>query len=543
MSRKSYLRLAGIGVLGLFLGFMTAILPKNNDLLAAPGEAIAPLDRVPADAALFVHFEAGDLWNHEVVSAVRKKYPEETKGLLSEMIKEMGIDPENLNSLTFFFPKMPAGPGDETLFILQVTTKKPYDQKTILKEVREKNKKPDGEFIELGGGSKLKLNFTTPSQFTLLHETLIEDFKKGATKITKGVQEETLKSARSGKYQTSFGIDPSQLPNEIFTATPPEVQPFLPLLKTKGIFVSGKLDANLTLDARFVAEAEDKAVDAERSFNLLMKVAENGIDSLVKDPKALAKGDEYILPLLKELQKSLQQVSAKRDGNAVTASFSIKADSKLYVEPFANYFLKRKSLAGNSRSQNNLKQIALALHNYESAYGVFPPSAICDKRGKPLLSWRVAILPYIEQNALYQQFKLDEPWDSEHNLKLSKVLIKVYEMPNKDSKPGLTHYRVFTGNDAFFDPIQGTKISQVADGTSNTLMVFEGSEGTPWTKPDEVEFDPKKLVKPLFLFTNGLCNVAFADGSVRTISEKVDEKIWRLLIQKNDGNPIPNFDE
>src|SRR5262245_11036025 len=75
-------------------------------------------------------------------------------------------------------------------------------------------------------------------------------------------------------------------------------------------------------------------------------------------------------------------------------------------------------------SANNLKQIGLALHNYHDTYGKLPPAAICDKAGKPLLSWRVAILPFIEQNALYKQFKLDEPWDSEHNKKLAEVLVK-----------------------------------------------------------------------------------------------------------------------
>src|SRR5262245_39481877 len=77
------------------------------------------------------------------------------------------------------------------------------------------------------------------------------------------------------------------------------------------------------------------------------------------------------------------------------------------------------------RSSNNLKEIGLALHNYHAAHNHFPPAAICDKDGQPLLSWRVAILPYIEQANLYRQFKLDEPWDSEHNKQWSAVVVKL----------------------------------------------------------------------------------------------------------------------
>src|SRR5207249_2796575 len=76
-------------------------------------------------------------------------------------------------------------------------------------------------------------------------------------------------------------------------------------------------------------------------------------------------------------------------------------------------------------SQNNLKQIGLAMHNYHDTYRHFPPQALTDKNGKPLLSWRVAVLPFIEQDNLYRQFKLDEPWDSEHNRKLLERMPKL----------------------------------------------------------------------------------------------------------------------
>jgi prepilin-type processing-associated H-X9-DG protein len=190
---------------------------------------------------------------------------------------------------------------------------------------------------------------------------------------------------------------------------------------------------------------------------------------------------------------------------------------------------------------NNLKQIGLAMHSYHDAYQHFPPAAICDKKGKPLLSWRVAILPFIEQDALYKQFKLDEPWDSEHNIKLSRALVKVYmhpQAPPEAMEKGLSYYRLFYGKDAPFDLVVGKGLNAIADGTSNTFMVVEAEEGVPWTKPDDFEYDAKKPLPKFGKFSAGGFNALFCDGSVRFISESTPEKTLRAFITANGGEVI-----
>ena len=88
-------------------------------------------------------------------------------------------------------------------------------------------------------------------------------------------------------------------------------------------------------------------------------------------------------------------------------------------------------------ASNNLKQLALGIHNFHSAYRKLP-AARTDENGQPLLSWRVAILPFIEQQALYEQFHLDEPWDSEHNLKLIDQMPATFTDPSLMLPPGMT---------------------------------------------------------------------------------------------------------
>jgi hypothetical protein len=172
------------------------------------------------------------------------------------------------------------------------------------------------------------------------------------------------------------------------------------------------------------------------------------------------------------------------------------------------------TLARLSQSQNNLKQIGLAMHHFHSAYNQFPPAVIYGPDGKPWHSWRVLILPYVEQHPLYQQYRFDEPWDGPNNRQLLEKMPAVYRDPiYKDAGDPFTHYAAATGPGTAFpidkripsqpprrdrpadtpaDLLLGaTRIYEMRDGTSNTLLV--GSVGPerkiPWMKPEDVVVD------------------------------------------------------
>jgi hypothetical protein len=189
-----------------------------------------------------------------------------------------------------------------------------------------------------------------------------------------------------------------------------------------------------------------------------------------------------------------------------------------------------------------MKQLALAIHNYEAATGELPKD-IVDKDGKPILSWRVLILPYIEQNALYNEFKLDEPWDSANNKQWSQAMVKVFLSPEATlpAKPdwGLTSYRGISGPGAAFEPGKKLKFTDFTDGTSNTIMLIETDELVPWAKPGDFPFDPKK---PLPKITppgkRDVFLVAMADGSVRTISTSISEKTLKAAFTRNGGEKL-----
>jgi prepilin-type processing-associated H-X9-DG protein len=184
-----------------------------------------------------------------------------------------------------------------------------------------------------------------------------------------------------------------------------------------------------------------------------------------------------------------------------------------------------REAARRAQCTNNLKQIALALHNYHSAEGSLPPAYTLDDQGNPGLSWRVLILPYMDQGPLYSQFKLDEPWDSPANQALLSMIPGTYACPsNPDTGPvsGNTGYAVLSGPGSAFPGAESLDFADVADGVSNTLGVVETSQPVPWTKPQDLPFDaslPDAGLSAIGSRHPGGFNAAMLDGSIRFLRE------------------------
>jgi len=228
---------------------------------------------------------------------------------------------------------------------------------------------------------------------------------------------------------------------------------------------------------------------------------------------------------------------------------ALQLDDELLFDFGAKIVLRLQEAAGRAEHVNNLKMIVLGMHNYLDSHGAFPARAgyglkeakfVKDKR--PLLSWRVFMLPYIEQDNLYQQFHLDEPWDSEHNKKLIAMIPPVFRSANeKLSAEGKTRIVAPVGKDMAFEPNgEGTKINDFTDGTSNTILLLEAAEdrAVVWTKPDDLEIDVNEPKTGVFDPDAKSFLAALADGSVRTIPKKIESKMLLYLFLRNDGNPV-----
>jgi RNA polymerase sigma factor (sigma-70 family) len=220
-----------------------------------------------------------------------------------------------------------------------------------------------------------------------------------------------------------------------------------------------------------------------------------------------------------------------------------KPGEKLSPEELAKYkeaVEKVREAAARAQSQNNLKQIGIAFHIYHDAYKHLPAHAIYSKDGKPLLSWRVAILPFIEEAPLYNQFKLDEPWDSPHNKKLIPLMPKIYEpLGGAKAGEGRTFLQVVTGPDTIFEGEKPMKLAQITDGTSNTLLVIEAKEAVEWTRPADLVLPKEKDKAPAVggTFKGGI-NALFCDGSVRFLRPDLPAELLRAIITPRGSETV-----
>jgi hypothetical protein len=212
---------------------------------------------------------------------------------------------------------------------------------------------------------------------------------------------------------------------------------------------------------------------------------------------------------------------------------------------------KVREAAARTQSMNSLRQLGLAMHNYNDQYSKLPAAASKGKDGQPLLSWRVALLPYLDLEAerLFREFRLDEPWDSPHNLTLVARMPKVYAQVDRPTpQPGMTYFQVITTPpDVPYDsakcaPFGGPHPPRIPasfpDGSSNTILIAEAADPVIWTKPDDVVYRPDG---PLPRFGDPSKNyflAGLADASVRSVPRTVSDTTLRRVITPADGNII-----
>jgi prepilin-type processing-associated H-X9-DG protein len=178
---------------------------------------------------------------------------------------------------------------------------------------------------------------------------------------------------------------------------------------------------------------------------------------------------------------------------------------------------KVREAANRTACQNQLKQLAIAMHKYHSVHGRFPPAVVYSKDGKPLYSWRVLLLPYVEADNVYSQFKLDEPWDSPTNINLLPLMPETFREPSQPTSDTGTFYQVLVGSGTAFEDRQGARLQDFTNGVSNTLLIVEAEDAVPWSKPADLPYDPNQPFPKLGQRHGGGANAAMADGAVRFI--------------------------
>jgi hypothetical protein len=267
--------------------------------------------------------------------------------------------------------------------------------------------------------------------------------------------------------------------------------------------------------------------------------------------------DSTLLPpapsIGRHLQPSVTTVSRAEDGVDLEShqTLPIGGVGELTLLPAFMWFWAPMPLAPQvsvaalptqtNASMNNMKQLGLGLINYHDAMASFPAAAAGQKAKQPPVSWRVLILPFVEQEALYKQYHFDEPWDSENNKKLIPLMPNVFAAPgSKKAADGKTNYLAVVGDDYALAKDKGRRLPEITDGTSNTIMLVEASDekAVPWTKPEDLTPDKTKPIAGLV----GLRRRAFlalgADGAAHVVPADVSAETLNALFTRAGGEAV-----
>ena len=527
------------GAACVLLGALLLAVLTTENALPADDEAKATalpsdLAKIPSDGLLAASARIADLWTGDILKSVHAKYQKEIDEATKSFVSPFGLPVEQIERLTVMLLD-PVPASKEPLFLTHTVA--PYDLAKILAAYKNvKPKKHKKETIYVGDEDwavyPLDDRSLVYGQFNEIRTLIDRPQPK-----TPGPLAGMLRLA-AGKHSLVLGMNVKKFNDEVGENLPGEIEPFRPLLQAQVGTMVVDLGKQSRLETALHFETEKDAKEAikpgQTSLTLLRAGLERGIAELGKEKDA--KG---VIQLLKQFQEPLKTTRIDQKDTTLHAAIAVEIDPATAGLMFVESVQKMRDSAERSQRANNLKQIALAMHNYNATLGHLPAQATYDKNGKPMLSWRVMILPYIEQQNLYNQFHLNEPWDSEHNKKLLAKMPKTYISPQQDEKSikeHLTYYQGFVGKGAFFEGKKGLRLPQdFPDGTSNTIMIVEASKGVPWTKPEDIPYDADKPLPKLGLPGSTNYLAALCDGSVRTITPKLTERTLRTAITRNDG--------
>ncbi|TWT29416.1 DUF1559 family PulG-like putative transporter [Blastopirellula retiformator] len=565
----------------ILVGFLAATMVISPQLAVHAQEAgqsnTGPqLQYIPQDAVGMGFLRTEPL----LTSAFAQNYPVEVAEAFGA--KYLGFNPMKISSITFYaVAPSPAAPAPQVVAVVKVSEKIDADEGFLAGIGEFAEDLTDRDLVKEALPDLQGKAFRVPSfpvddfaahlvddqTFLIgtmlgIAEALDRDLKKEHSDPAK------LLAATSENAEVALvlNVDPVRDPIEGFVKSQSIPFPFavykqLPIA-TKSISLRGQLSDKAALTLSIDAVDKEGVETLEYLVGFTMGMAQA---ALVDEAKRQAESEDeieaamgrYQLRMAESLLKTLEP---KRDGTSLKitleqADGGSAAMSVAVIGVLIGLLLpavqQARAAARRAQSTNNLKQIALSMHVFHDTYKHFPPQAITDKDGKKLLSWRVALLPLLGYNELYEKFHLDEPWDSEHNSQLIEEMPDIFINPNSTAPHGSTNYVVPLGKGmAFEEPgptpegqkfAKGTSLYSMTDGTSNTLLCVENNYDAAviWTQPEDLEVDLTDVWKDLGKSQVGGFNAAFADGSVRLISDQTSAKRLQLLLQRNDGQIIP----
>lgn len=555
------------------------------------------------DAKGFVHVRVGDIWSADIAAQLRAFTSQAGAGLLGDFDSRFVPAPSEVESVTVvlfdanFRDILPAGRATDVTPVWVVASKKPLARADLLKTMARtgKPRTHNGKeylFDEAFWAGLLILDERTYAYASEDSITaLIDRMAKG------GESPLAALLAREGdKHPVTVGVNPAALANPALMKDVPDA--LRPLFKAKAwvatLDLAPKTAAAVALEFGTEADAKDGLKAAQEGVQMARGLIATGLTYVERKarrepgrgPAGIQQFPEAVGMVLaaaglKQLDGLLGTMPLEVKGTAVRASLALDN-----VVPGGNVVVSVATVAmavgyavgsaegpnfgsgltsGNyewTERERNLTAIAAAVEKYRADKGHYPPPAIPGKDGKPALSWRVAILPYLDNawmnsnpgdaairggaKGLYEMFKLDEPWDGPNNKKLIHRLPSPYRAPwsvlsYNASAAGKTTVVAVVGKGAIFDPAKQVSDTGVRDGLSQTLLLLsleEPGQAVYWSKPADVALTADGKLAPGGPDVTKRFAAVYADGSARTLPTGLDAKTFLGIVTRDGGEKL-----
>lgn len=509
---------------------------------------------------VFGHLRVHDTLQRPFFKLVRQQLKQSGMDPFKDIEKMLGIGIDDIDTVTVYVeqPEIENGrPKEPRMPHFVISGRKPIASDVVRKSLgNDVSTLKFGKYeLQQGKGmayslldEKTLLLFSIPAgpqpvgqQYFLPYFALLE----AELEVNKAMLE-CIDVARGGQYAAVAGF---HIPQELAVLlqgqlknAPAAATPFLALTKVQsGLlnlkFVDGSPnDIQLQLRGRFEDQKAAQAGLGAIKFAIASgKMAlSNAVSGNLGDNKAAAG----------VIAKLFDTIKTEVKDNELHMTY--EANTPMLMALLLPAIQKVRVAANRALSGNNMRQIMIAMHNFHNDFARLP-DAVSMKDGKPLHSWRVQILPYLELDNLYKQIRMDEPWDSEHNLKIfeSVPIPKIYDHPGQaEGVNRKTFYKVYYSKPnknpgAGFKLGVRTTFASLTDGSSNTVALVEAGPPVLWYKPDDIEFDPNvplpKLVSP---WPDNRVQVAFFDGHIRSFWLGQKEDLWKAVITSNGGEAV-----
>jgi hypothetical protein len=537
---------------------------SGSSTTTAVANDAAGLAWVPRDAIAVARFRPAELLQRPALAALRQALSQQ-----KDLQEQLGASPDKIEQVTVVFlidapqPGALRGEPAPAGFIIRLSDA--ADAASVLKALQPNPKTQEYSGQSFVGGSDGRGQFA----FIADRRTVVSsDREEHLRRLIVAGKNGAAKAKWADAWKTADDADLAALVNTaalrdiLNQATAGGPGPAIaPLWQAaSSALLAANLRDRLDLTLKLAASNDEDSQKVLRTLNAVVTLAQNSL-SQVRGQFSQMPGEQgaVLLRAADTADALLDSLKIERDGQQVRATASAEADDTAQlVAMLLPAVAQARQAARRSQSINNLKQLALAMHNFADVNKSFPSAVLYGSDGKTPHSWRVALLPYLDQQALYNQYKFDEPWDSANNKHVLAKMPAVFRDPNDPPDSISSSYYGLVGPSTIFSGKEGMQFAQITDGTSNTIMFVEAKRDIPWTKPEDIPYadDVRSANTPVppggaasryagdkplprlgghytDIFLTALC-----DGSVRAISQKIDPSVLRMLITRDGGEVI-----